>query len=131
MPKKTKYLAGFALIIGVFTYLLFTSFTSSLQYYVTASELVAQAETYRDKTLKVAGKAAEISPWEGEGKKGYQFKVLEGGAAVPVIHAGFVPDTFKEGAEVVVTGRLKDNGTVESTEILAKCASKYEAKLKE
>ena len=38
-----------------------------------------------------------------------------------------VPDTFKHGAEVVVTGRVRDDGTFDASELLAKCPSKYEA----
>ncbi len=46
-------------------------------------------------------------------------------------YKGFVPDTFKEGSDVVVTGSFDDKGSFVATEILAKCASKYEAKLEE
>jgi cytochrome c-type biogenesis protein CcmE len=40
------------------------------------------------------------------------------------------PDLFKDGAEVVVEGRLagSDHRTFEATHILAKCPSKFEAK---
>lgn len=131
MSTKLKYLIGFLVIIGVFVYLLSTTFTSSLQYYLTASELQAKELSYRGKTIKVAGKAASVQQVEIEGKNGYHFQVVEGGASIPVVHDGFVPDTFKEGAEVVVTGKIFPDGTLHSTEILAKCASKYEAKIKE
>ena len=130
MSKKLKYLIGFLVIIGVLVYLLSTTFTSSLQYYLTAGELQAKQIEYRGKTLKVAGKAANIQQRVEDGKNTYHFNVLEGGASIPVTYAGFVPDTFKEGAEVVVTGKLLADGTIQSSEILAKCASKYEAKIK-
>ena len=130
MPKKSKYLLGFLVIIGVLVYLLSTTFTSSLQYYLTAGELQAKETLYRGKTLKVAGKAANIQQIVEDGKNTYHFNVVEGGASIPISYAGFVPDTFKEGAEVVVTGKLLADGTIQSSEILAKCASKYEAKIK-
>ena len=37
-----------------------------------------------------------------------------------------MPDTFKDGAEVVVKGTL-DGQTFVSTEVMAKCPSKYQA----
>ncbi len=123
--KKTKYLIGFLIIAGVLTYLLSTSFQSSLQYYVTVSELHQDMARYKDKVLKVAGTAEAISK---EGAT-YQFLVHEGGEILRVSYKGFVPDTFHEGSEVVVTGSLNSDSSFEATEILAKCASKYEAKI--
>jgi cytochrome c-type biogenesis protein CcmE len=40
---------------------------------------------------------------------------------------GRVPDTFKEGSQVVVTGAADDDGVFHATQLLAKCPSKYEA----
>jgi cytochrome c-type biogenesis protein CcmE len=37
------------------------------------------------------------------------------------------PDLFKDGAEVVVEGRLEPSGTFHATNLLAKCPSKFEA----
>ena len=51
--------------------------------------------------------------------------------ALPVVYSSLeTPDLFKDGAEVVVEGRLvgSDRGTFEATHILAKCPSKFEAK---
>ena len=51
--------------------------------------------------------------------------------ALPVVYSSLdTPDLFKDGAEVVVEGRLGGSslGTFEATHILAKCPSKFEAK---
>jgi len=48
---------------------------------------------------------------------------------LPVVYASLeTPDLFKDGAEVVVEGRLSrvDAGTFEATNVLAKCPSKFE-----
>lgn len=127
---QRKYLAGFFIILAAIVYLMLTSFSSSLQYYVTVSELKAAEADYKGKTLKVAGLAAQIHEIHEENRTLYRFHVDEGGQSIPVKYTGFPPDTFKEGAQVVVTGYLKPDGSLEGTEILAKCASKYEAKLK-
>ena len=50
---------------------------------------------------------------------------------LPVVYSSLeTPDLFKDGAEVVVEGRLvgSGRGTFEATHILAKCPSKFEAK---
>lgn len=38
-----------------------------------------------------------------------------------------VPDTFKDGAEVVVEGRMDDAQVFQASTLLAKCPSKYES----
>jgi cytochrome c-type biogenesis protein CcmE len=70
-----------------------------------------------------------------EGKR-VHFRVQEtaphaGGSAegaLPVIYASLeTPDLFKDGAEVVVEGRLEGPaGTFHATNVLAKCPSKFE-----
>lgn len=129
MKPRIKYLIGFIVIIGILVYLLLTSFRSSLQYYVTVSELSGKEGTYQDKTLKVAGLAKNIQNYEKEGKRYYEFQVEEGGQLLSVVYQGFVPDTFKENSQVVLTGSLNSSGAFQATHILAKCASKYEAKI--
>ncbi len=43
-------------------------------------------------------------------------------------YSGVVPDTFKDGAEVVLKGRLSGDGfEVEPNGVMAKCPSKYES----
>jgi cytochrome c-type biogenesis protein CcmE len=41
------------------------------------------------------------------------------------------PDLFKDGAEVVVEGKLAPSGDFHATNLLAKCPSKFEAKARE
>jgi cytochrome c-type biogenesis protein CcmE len=48
--------------------------------------------------------------------------------ALAVIYASLeTPDLFKDGAEVVVEGRLDGSGSFHATNVLAKCPSKFEA----
>jgi cytochrome c-type biogenesis protein CcmE len=51
-----------------------------------------------------------------------------GASAMPVTFASLeTPDLFKDGAEVVVEGRLSPEGRFHATNVLAKCPSKFEA----
>jgi len=56
----------------------------------------------------------------------YRFKLKNGDYAVVANYTGIVPDTFKDGAEVVLTGRLGPQG-FQASDMTAKCPSKYEA----
>jgi cytochrome c-type biogenesis protein CcmE len=52
------------------------------------------------------------------------FSVTDGGASVPVVYSGVLPDLFEEDQGMVGTGRLI-NGVFEATEILAKHDETY------
>jgi cytochrome c-type biogenesis protein CcmE len=49
------------------------------------------------------------------------------GRTISVQYNGAVPDTFKDNAEVIITGALRENGVFEARDLVAKCPSKYEA----
>lgn len=52
------------------------------------------------------------------------FAVTDGGASVPVVYTGILPDLFSEGTGMIATGTLV-NGTFQATEILAKHDEDY------
>jgi cytochrome c-type biogenesis protein CcmE len=54
------------------------------------------------------------------------FKMTDGAQTYAVTYRGIAPDTFTDGVDVVVEGRLDANGTFQATTLLAKCASRYE-----
>ena len=58
----------------------------------------------------------------------YQFKVENKGSVVHASYTGVLPDTFKDESEVVLKGRLLENGNfqVAPNGVMAKCPSKYE-----
>ena len=49
------------------------------------------------------------------------------GTTFPVHYQGPLPDTFQEGADVVVEGKYSAAGGFEATTLLTKCGSRYEA----
>ena len=52
--------------------------------------------------------------------------MTDGAQVYTVAYKGIAPDTFTDGVDVVVEGRLDTNGTFQATTLLAKCASRYE-----
>lgn len=127
---KKHYFIGFLLIIGGLIYLGSTVFKSSLQYYVTVDEFFASPDTYHNKTLKVAGMVKSGSLHKTSATNSvYEFVIVGNARELLVHYAGLLPDTFKPGADVVATGKMSPDGTFQANHILAKCASKYEAKM--
>ncbi len=57
----------------------------------------------------------------------YRFQIQNNGSVVQASYTGIVPDTFKDGSEVVLKGHLSAEGfEVEPNGVMAKCPSKYE-----
>lgn len=54
-----------------------------------------------------------------------QFVVTDEAQRVPVVYQGLLPDLFKEGKGVVVSGKLQKTGIFEASEVLAKHDENY------
>jgi cytochrome c-type biogenesis protein CcmE len=109
----------------------------ALVYYTNLEELRASGEM--NSGARVHGFVVEGSIERDVSAKVVRFHVRStqestgraGEDALPVVYSSLeTPDLFKDGAEVVVEGRLvgSGRGTFEATHILAKCPSKFEAK---
>ena len=108
----------------------------SFIYYKSLEELRASGEMHA--AARVHGFVVEGSIERDLSAKEVRFRVQStpGGIAGPgedtlsVVYTSLeTPDLFKDGAEVVVEGRLvgSGQGTFEASHILAKCPSKFEA----
>jgi cytochrome c-type biogenesis protein CcmE len=54
------------------------------------------------------------------------FDIVDEEGQLSVVHEGSRPDMFRDGAEVVVEGRLAPEGVFQAHTLLLKCPSKYE-----
>jgi cytochrome c-type biogenesis protein CcmE len=54
-----------------------------------------------------------------------RFAVTDGGAALPVIYTGVLPDLFREGQGVVAEGALEPNGTFRADTVFARHDENY------
>ena len=53
------------------------------------------------------------------------FTAAQDGATIPVVYRGTLPDIFKPGIQVVVEGRLEQDGVFHARTLLAKCPSRF------
>jgi cytochrome c-type biogenesis protein CcmE len=133
VKKQSKFVAGGALLVGVVGYLMVTGMKDSMTYYYTPNELVAKVAadpSLRDVGVKVGGRVLPGSVRFDQKTLDLRFTLLDiasGKAMFPVHYQGPLPDTFKEGRDVVVDGRYNPGGTFEASTVLTKCGSRYEA----
>ena len=129
ITARTKFLIGGALVLGTAGYLMATSIQDTGMYYLTPTELSAKLAadpSFRNTGVKVGARVVPGSIRRVPGGKEYDFRVTDGAKVYPVVYHGIAPDTFTDAADVVVEGRMGDDGAFHATVLLAKCASRYE-----
>ena len=126
-PKVLKVVASVVIIGGGLAYLVGASLGDNLQYYKQVDEVEAHLAKWTGPRLKMGGKVVKGSIFNKPGTMQYQFTVARNGKSAVVHFNGVVPDTFKDGAIVVVSGKMTKQGWFDANEVIAKCPSKYQA----
>jgi len=129
MKPRTKFLIGGALVIGTAGYLAASAIRDTGVYYLTPGELSAKTRTdptFYETGVKVGARVVKGSIVRDPGGRQVAFKMTDGAETYNVVYRGITPDTFTDGVDVVVEGRLGRDNTFRATTLLAKCASRYE-----
>lgn len=128
MKKRKKIFIGGFIILAVVGYLVYSGIRDVGVYYFTVSEL--KAKKVYDQGVRVGGKVLPGSViWDMPNMK-LNFELYDGEEKIKVFYRGIVPDAFKEDNEVLVEGKYSEDSLFIATSLLAKCPSKYKAKLK-
>ena len=93
--------------------------------YLMVDEVVARAGELDGARLRVHGWVRPGSIHRFPSRE-IAFLIQRHGTQLGVHYVGSVPDTFKDQSEIVVVGTLR-GGSIEAEQLLAKCATKYEA----
>jgi cytochrome c-type biogenesis protein CcmE len=93
-----------------------------INFFRAPSQVIAEppAET---EVFRIGGLVEEGTLMRGQGEQ-ISFSVTDGGASVPVVYTGVLPDLFGENEGMVGTGNLV-NGVFQATEILARHDETY------
>lgn len=126
MTRKSKRIV-FILVgigfMGIAVALMTTAFRDSVVFFHSPSDLAA-APTEPDRRIRVGGLVEEGSVTNGPGDAEVRFSVTDGGASLPVLYVGILPDLFREGQGIVAQGTLV-GGTFKADEVLAKHDETY------
>ncbi len=115
---------GAALLLA--TGLIYTSFNASSE----ARQPSELGDATPGKSYEMTGRVVKDSIEETE--EGIRFAVKDrdgSGEALPVTYSGVVPDPFREGREIVLTGTVENGVFVgEKDTLVTKCPSKFSEK---
>jgi cytochrome c-type biogenesis protein CcmE len=99
--------------------LVYTSFSAS-------SEAAKPSELQPGRAYELTGKVVDKSIRRDGEELHFRVRDRDGTESVPVTYSGTVPDPFREGREVIVSGEL-ERGTfvAERDSLVTKCPSKF------
>lgn len=120
--RRIQIVALAAAALAVSTALIGYAMRDGINFFRAPSQIIANPPGPNE-VFRIGGLVAEGSLVRGQGES-IRFEVTDGGANVPVVFTGVLPDLFGENEGMVGTGRYM-NGVFEATEILAKHDETY------
>ena len=144
---KNVYLVALLLFLGGVGYLAYSGFSENSVYFLNVSEALATPSD-KLKAARLFGTGAEeyynYCVWRNNANNGtvaedglsrsetgrdvkFRLEDQENKATTLwVEYTGAIPDTFKAGAEVIVEGGLRPDGSFQAKTLMTKCPSKYQ-----
>jgi cytochrome c-type biogenesis protein CcmE len=127
-PKFVKIALTVLVLGAAFGGLFYTTLAEGTEYYKHVDEVMVSPQPWYGKRLQLHGYVTKDSIRRKRESLDYRCTNENKGQTVPASYSGVFPDTFKDGAEVVLKGRLGPHGfDVEPDGVMAKCPSKYNA----
>ena len=125
---KNVYLAALLLFLGGVGYLAYSGFSENSVYFLNVSEALATPSD-KLKAARLFGTVAEDGLSRSETGRDVRFRLEDQenkATTLWVEYTGAIPDTFKAGAEVIVEGGLRPDGSFQAKTLMTKCPSKYQ-----
>ncbi|MBF0426888.1 MAG: cytochrome c maturation protein CcmE [Magnetococcales bacterium] len=123
--KRLMLVLTLVIVGGALLTLVFTSFTDSLVYFLTPSEVKEKAATLTGRKIRIGGMVQEGSLEKVPDSLKIRFLVTDGTHRIPVHYEGMLPDLFREGQGVVVEGVWQPEKPFAASTILAKHSEDY------
>lgn len=120
--RRIQVIVVAALALALSTGLIGYAMRDGINFFRSPSQVLAEPPTPAE-TFRIGGLVEDGSLKRGEGET-VRFSVTDGGASVPVVFTGILPDLFEENQGMIGTGKYV-NGVFEASEILAKHDETY------
>ncbi|PJE37449.1 cytochrome c maturation protein CcmE [Pseudooceanicola lipolyticus] len=120
--RRIQVIVMAAIALAVSTALIGYAMRDGINFFRAPSQIIAEPPA-PDEVFRLGGLVEADSIVRGEGLE-VRFRVTDGGASIPVVFAGVLPDLFAENEGMIGTG-VYVNGVFQATEILAKHDETY------
>jgi cytochrome c-type biogenesis protein CcmE len=117
--RKLRLVVALTAAVLLATALIYTSFSAS-------TEAAQPSEIVPGKSYELTGKVVNGSIEHRGDDLRFRIRDRDGTESVPVSYTGVVPDPFRDGREVIVSGELRSGTFVaERDSLVTKCPSKF------
>jgi cytochrome c-type biogenesis protein CcmE len=121
--RKIRLVVALSAAVLLAAGLVYTSFNASSEA-KEPSQLVSSANP--NQTYELTGDVVPGSIRHSGDRLDFRISDRDGSDPIPVTYTGTVPDPFRDGREVIVTGKLQDGTFVgERDSLITKCPSKF------
>ena len=121
--RKIRLIVALSAAVLLAAGLVYTSFSASTEAREPSDVLASGSGDTYDLTGKVIPGTIERS----DERLAFEISDRDGSSALPVTYTGTVPDPFRDGREVIVTGKLEQGTFVaEHDSLITKCPSKFQ-----
>ena len=121
--RKIRLVVALSAAVLLATGLVYTSFSASTE----AREPSDVLSSRTDETVDLTGKVIPGTIERTDSEMRFDISDRDGDARLPVVYTGTVPDPFRDGREVIVTGKLEESTFVaEHDSLITKCPSKFQ-----
>jgi cytochrome c-type biogenesis protein CcmE len=121
MMKISGKLVLLSILAIVSVALIFSAFQQS-DPYLTVTQVVQHPDRYQGRVIQVIGVISSGANGEDSTST---FKLTDNQTSLNVVYRGPLPENFKIGIQAVVVWTLSSGKTLEASNILLKCPSKY------
>jgi cytochrome c-type biogenesis protein CcmE len=125
-PIRKKRLAQITLLlsaVAIALFLLLQAFNENMSFYFSTSDVV-QGKAPTERNFRMGGLVLNGSVQRASDSLKVSFRLTDMAQEVPVVYEGILPDLFREGQGVIVTGRMQGTSFV-AEEVLAKHDENY------
>jgi cytochrome c-type biogenesis protein CcmE len=117
--RKIRLVVALGAAVCLAAVLVYTSFSAS-------SEAAKPSELREGRSYDLTGKVVRESIARRGDELRFEIRDRDGTESVPVVYTGVVPDPFREGREVIVSGELtRGTFVAERDSLVTKCPSKF------
>jgi cytochrome c-type biogenesis protein CcmE len=121
--RKIRLVVALSAAVLLAAGLVYTSFSASTEA-KEPSDVIASGS---GDTYDLTGKVVPGTIKRTDDQLDFEIEDRDGGSALPVTYTGTVPDPFRDGREVIVTGHLEDGAFVaQHDSLITKCPSKFQ-----
>ena len=117
--RRLRLFVALGAALALATALIYTSFSA-------ATEASKPSQVKPGQSYELTGKVVKGSIAHAGDELRFRIRDRDGTASLPVRYTGTVPDPFREGREVIVSGELRGGTFVaERDSLITKCPSKF------